>query len=305
VRVWVACPDQAAFDEFLAAMRRGGVAAPERFRPIVLDAPISPWSRDRCLVAQPDDPRAPGALLVPPRPADGPLARQNDWWIPWRLGQAGAGGCATREVRMRFDGGDFAVTEEAVFVDANLLAKNVGAGFRSRGEFLEYLEALAGRRVVALGEKVGDVPEHHIGMYLAPLGDGRVAVGDVRLAERLLRRAGRAQVLAEPGADLAPETVARFERPARLLEAAGFRVVRLPLLPLSEPRVFVTYTNFVMERRAGRGVVYLPSYGLPELDRAARETLEGEGFAVAPVDVAAVYHSRGTLGCLVNVLARR
>jgi len=53
---------------------------------------------------------------------------------------------------------------------------------------------------------------------------------------------------------------------------------------------------------ASRGV---PKLGVPDLDRAAFAVYEAEGFAVRSLDVRKVYPHHGTLGCLVNVLARR
>jgi len=305
VRVRVACPDREAFAGFLKAMKKSGVPAPERFRPLVMGAPITPWAKDRFVVQASATKGAPAVILVPPRPEETSRARRNDWWVSWYLGRRYAGRYTVRRARMLFDGGDLAASEDVVFADANLLAKNVGALFRSREEFIAYLAAETGKRVVLLGEAPGDVPEHHIGMYLAPLGRKTVAVGDAGLAAKLLREAGREGLLTELGADLSPERVARFANPARLLEEQGFRVVRLPLLPLSTPKVFVTYTNLVMERREGRGIVYLPVYGIDVLDAAARSTFEAEGFEVRPVDVSAVYACRGSLRCLVNVLARQ
>jgi len=43
---------------------------------------------------------------------------------------------------------------------------------------------------------------------------------------------------------------------------------------------------------------------VPALDAAAREVYEGLGFHVVPVSVRAIYTQHGTIGCMVNVVAR-
>ncbi len=55
----------------------------------------------------------------------------------------------------------------------------------------------------------------------------------------------------------------------------------------------------------GRRVVYLPTYGLPALDRTAVAFYEGRGYRVHPIDVSTLYQHNGSLGCLVNIVARR
>jgi len=156
--------------------------------------------------------------------------------------------------------------------------------------------------VVFLGERDGDVPRHHIMMYLAPLGGRRVLVGDVAWGLRLLD--------AEPAArgglavERDPATAARFDFAARALAAAGFEVHRAPVVVLAGAGSYVTYTNALFASEAGRPVVYLPTYALPRLDGAAAALYRRLGYEVRPVDVAAIYRQNGSLGCLVNVLAR-
>jgi hypothetical protein len=66
----------------------------------------------------------------------------------------------------------------------------------------------------------------------------------------------------------------------------------------------VTYTNALFDRDAGGPVVYLPTYDLPALDRAAVALYKLLGARVVPIDVSTVYRLNGSLGCLVNVMAR-
>jgi len=131
-----------------------------------------------------------------------------------------------------------------------------------------------------------------------PLDDRTVAVGDVHAGVALL---GDTPLLLDDLEVQAP----RFDRAAQQLAARGFAVVRTPALVLAGGGSFVTYTNALYDRRAdGTRVVYLPTYALPALDSAARRFYEAQGFEVRPIDVSSIYRLNGSLGCLVNVLAR-
>ena len=140
-------------------------------------------------------------------------------------------------------------------------------------------------------------PDHHITMYAMPLDERTVVVGDPALGRRLC--AGDVE-----DADFSAAAAAPFLRAAADLEALGFRVVRIPLAPTRLPRVYVTYTNVIMDQRGGRTTVYMPTYGLPRLDAAAARTWASLGAEVKPVPVQSIYRFRGTIGCLVNVLER-
>jgi N-dimethylarginine dimethylaminohydrolase len=139
-------------------------------------------------------------------------------------------------------------------------------------------------------------------MYMVPLDDHTIAVGD--------ERAGAALYALDPAhaplalADVETEA-RRFDRAAAELTARGFQVVRVPALVLAGAGSYVTYTNALFDRRAdGTRVVYLPTYRQPALDRAGRAFYQARGFEVRPIDVAPIYQLNGSLGCLVNVLAR-
>lgn len=67
----------------------------------------------------------------------------------------------------------------------------------------------------------------------------------------------------------------------------------------------LTYNNVLVESRAEGGRVYLPRYGWPALDNAARQTWEALGFMTRPIDgltISAMYG--GALRCAVKVLKR-
>ena len=107
---------------------------------------------------------------------------------------------------------------------------------------------------------------------------------------------------------------------ARSLEQHGYRVERIPLLfggpetnapaARSEQSMraaypMLTYNNVLIEEDVDGKRVYLPRYGWPALDDAARQAWEALGFSTRPIDgltISAMYG--GALRCAVKVLAR-
>ncbi|HTJ45704.1 MAG TPA: agmatine deiminase family protein [Kofleriaceae bacterium] len=300
VRVEVEVANARDFDRFVAQMKRARIDHLDRFHAVVVGAPaISTWSRDRFAALVDDD----GAthVLAPPMIETHFRARAGDQLAPRAMSRALDGG-DPRTAEIVFEGGDLAATPRLVFADANLIGRNVGRG--TAGDRASIEDALArhlAQRIVWLGDAVGDVPRHHIMMYMVPLDDETIAVGD--------ERAGAALYALDPAhAPIALDDVeaeaARFDRAAALLTAQGFHVVRVPALVLKGAGSYVTYTNALFDRSDRGPVVYLPTYRQPALDRAARAFYEAHGFEVRPIDVAPIYTLNGSLGCLVNVLAR-
>jgi len=291
-----AAGDFARFEQLLGA---AGTPHLERFHPVVVGAAITTWSRDRYAALVDDD--GAGSILAPPRIETPSVARAGDARSPAAISRALYG----REPHVAdivFEGGDLAATPRYVFADINLAARNVGRGDADRAAIERELHRRFGQELVWLGDEVGEVPRHHIMMYMVPLDDRTIAVGDVRAGVALLAR--------EPaGAELELDDVAvearRFDHAAQLLAARGFRVVRVPALVLRGAGSYVTYTNAVFDREGSQRVVYLPTYSLPALDAAAKTFYESQGFVVHPIDVTPIYRLNGSLGCLVNVLARR
>ena len=302
-------------------VRRGGRAALEAFlaridASPVLSArawwsstvPLGIWSKDRALVLSPEATDTRQVLLIPPRPRPGEVSRPGDWTIVPALAAALPESFEVRPLPVAFDAGDFAISAKRVLFDVNLFARNRSRGFRSPAELKDKVATLLGREVVMLGTELGDVPRHHMSMYMAPLGDGTVLVGNPEAGARLVGRDYvPGEVSPETGAplraDFSPETIQRFARAAQDLAAAGFRVVRIPTVPFDD-KTYFAYTNGVYETREGRRTAWMPSFDVPALDAAAREVYEGLGFRVVPVSVRAIYTQHGTIGCMVNVVAR-
>ena len=250
---------------------------------------ITSWMRDRLAVLGAGE-----ALLAPGMPMTGPEERARDWKVPWVLGEAL--GLPVQRARYRFDGGDLIADEERVYVASPLFARNPDL---ERAELLRMLEEDLGRPVLALDP----APDHHLGMFVTPLGGGRVAVGDPDLALELLGGEGR--VLDLDGELRLAQDLEPFRAVIAQLEEAGLDVVRLPLWPSDQPWVWLSYDNVLMETRDGRLRVWLPTYGEPTLDAGAVAIWEGLGAEVLPVDVASVFRLGGSVRCLTAPLARR
>jgi hypothetical protein len=122
------------------------------------------------------------------------------------------------------------------------------------------------------------------------------------------------------------EMIVKSREVAPLLDAValslarhGYRVDRVPLLfggPEADPTTsdngrmraaypMLTYNNVIIETDGTERRVYLPRYGWPAMDDAARDAWTALGFAVRPIDgltISAMYG--GALRCAVKVLAR-
>ena len=325
VTVSVVCPRQKAFDDLLA--RIGPTAC--RLAPVIVDHAMTTWSRDRWLALGP----SPGGrmLLLAPRGEDAAgvwPARAGDQRIAADLAAALGPGVAARTSDLYFDGGDFMADGETAFVRPAVLLRNLQHTVATREELVARLEDLLRRRVILFDE----APDHHVGMYLMPVGDRTVLVADPRLGEPLFRGAGcqpaahslgrqlHCRPVAEAprggsttaaptsdgvAADFSAATVARFDAVAEQCRAAGYRVVRIPVVPGEDGRTFLTFVNAILDQRDGCRIVYMPTFaGADALNRAAAAVWRELGYEVRPVSCDACYRHFGTLHCLVNVLRR-
>ena len=79
----------------------------------------------------------------------------------------------------------------------------------------------------------------------------------------------------------------KYDELAGMLQGRGYRVLRMPNLAgraLSSP--YMTYQNVLIENYAGVKRVYMPVYGVPATDRAARDAYRAEGFEVIEIPAA-------------------
>ena len=288
---------------------------------VEVSTPLGIWSKDRALVLG-DAGDAKGTktkttFLIPPRPRAGESGRPQDWDIVPAVAAAAPDRFETQEIPIAFDAGDFTVAGKRVLFDANLYGRNRGRGHPSAAAFKARVGALLGRDVVMLGASEGDVPKHHMSMYMAALDDKTVLVGDPAAGAKIT---GPSFMPGERGlesrellrADETAGTQARFDRAAHDLELAGFKVVRIPTVAFDD-KTYFAYTNGVYETRGGKKIAWVPAFAeqdkgddplVADLDAAARSVYEQLGYEVRPVAVRRLFTSHGTIGCVVNVLAR-
>lgn len=301
VELRVAVERRQHFDDLLRRLREEGVTGLERLRPLVVGRPITIWSRDRFVTAELG---GGPVLVVPAQTYTAASTRANDWVVPWKLAARGWTRTAAIAAPFAFDGGDFVADERRVFATAVLAGRNAGTRWADPATLLPELAARFGREPVLLGDTVEDVPNHHIGMFVTPIGDDTVVVGDPRAAAALVEAAAPGSPLAALGADLSSAMTARFVRVANELRAAGLRVVPIPLVPTRLPFVFLSYNNVLLDDRPDGRHVLVPQYGFPDADAAGRAVWESLGFVVHPIDAAGLYGNGGALRCVAAVLRR-
>jgi hypothetical protein len=137
------------------------------------------------------------------------------------------------------------------------------------------------------------------------VGDRTVVVGDPRLARELYTEAELANLPLPAGVDFSAEAQARFDAVADQCAEAGYRVVRIPLAPGKDGRMFLTPVNAILDQRDGQRTVYMPRFdGAEKINTAAAKVWFDLGFEVRAVDCTDSYRYSGSLRCLVNVLKR-
>jgi hypothetical protein len=300
--------DRNKLDAMLRRIDPSGSLA-ERTEVVEVDGPISTWSKDRALVTwRPVDGR-PALLIEPSEPRKDWVERHNDWLSVPAIARASAGRFAVRVAPFDFDAGDFIVDQGRLIVDTNLLEKNQHRGVVDAADLGRRIGLFFRMPVSVIGREFGDTPKHHLAMYMTPLDPGVALVGDPAAAKAIVGDAWLPGDLSgdsdEPlVADFASETTARFDRAARELRRAGWRVERIVNVPFDD-KTYLSYTNGVFEVRGGRRIAYVPAYGFEAIDSAARGVYERLGWEARPIRVRSVYPQHGTIGCLVNVLSRK
>jgi hypothetical protein len=295
VTVYVVAPSESAFEDVVTAA--GPVKA--ALRPIVVDHPMTAWSRDRWLALSGNN----VATLWGPRGENGAdlwPERAGDQQVVYDIAKALQPAVRVKKSSLYFDGGDFFADSENVFVMPRLLERNIQHTVKDRAELVKIFSEELKRRVVLLNE----APDHHAAMFMASVGDKTMLVGDPQLGRNYVT-AVRALELLPGGADLTAATQQVFDAVAHRSEAAGYTVVRIATLVSPDGRTFLTYVNSIMDEQKGRRIVYLPFYqGAESLNAVARQTWESVGFEVRPIDSTSTYRHFGSIHCLVNVLSR-
>jgi len=296
VAVVVVCPDAEAFEDFRS--RVGDV--PCRLVPVLTGHVMTCWSRDRWLAMAPAVPGG-RALVVSPLVENAAAIwpqREGDSRIGDDLARALPDDVISRRSVLIFDGGDFVADNETVFVTPEVARRNVGVTVASLDELRRTLAGIVKRRVVLLD----DAPPHHVGMFMMLAGERTAVVGDPSLAAALADD-GEPWPLEHP--DLSETTQCQFDAVAARCKAAGYRVVRIPVVPGRDGRTYLTYLNAILDERGGRRVVYMPVYeGAETVNAAAEAVWQRLGFHVRRIDCTNTYKHFGSLRCLVSVLRR-
>ena len=298
VTVHVVCPDRAAFVDLQT--RLGPVVC--KLSPVAAGHAMTAWSRDRWVALTP---HATGGrtMLLAPRDE----ASAETW--PQRAGDRRVAedlAAALPDVTwlrsgLHFDGGDFVADERAVFATPAVARRNIQHTVEDRKELLDLLREQLGRRVILLA----DAPNHHAGMFMMPVGHNTILVGDPRLAREAMGDQPLGEDVMPPGLDLSDATQQNFDAVARRCEAAGYRVVRIPVVPGLDGRTYLTYLNVILDERDEARIVYMPVYHhVAALNAAAGEVWRQLGYLVRPVDCSTAYKHGGSLRCLVNVVSR-
>ncbi len=142
-----------------------------------------------------------------------------------------------------------------------------------------------------------------------PIGNRTVLVGDPRLAEKLLEtfpaEAAAVTAFFPGGPDFSAASAERFADVADQCTAAGYRVIRIPVVPGSDGRTYITFVNGLQDERHSQKTIYMPSYSFAgNLNRAAKAVWTDLGYEVHEVQCDGCARNFGTLHCLVNVLRR-
>jgi len=114
VTVFVVCPSRNTYDELVAFV--GPVRC--RLQPIVVNHPMTTWSRDRWVALAPASPKGITTLLHQPEEASAEIwpARAGDEKISADIAGALPSSVFARRASFYFDGGDFLADDETVFV---------------------------------------------------------------------------------------------------------------------------------------------------------------------------------------------
>ncbi len=295
--VHIVVEEQAAFDSLREDLQRRGADHPG-LHPVVTGFPVTPWAKDRFGTLEADG--APVIATPPDRPAAGTI-RGNDGLVPEVLCRE-IDGVRCQPLPFAFEGGDLLSDGDRVYVASTMVARSQPTSAADREALLEQMAATFGKPVLPVGVDPGDVPDHHIGMFLTPLGDGVVAVADPDMGRQLYEALPAGEQTVEVETAEAPYEPFRYVLQA--MEDADLEVVRIPMLLTTSPRVYITYNNAIVETRSGQRRIYMPTYGIEELDALATAAFTDQGLDVQPVRVGNLYENTGSLRCLVGIVRR-
>ena len=304
VTVYIACPGETDLAEITGLL--GNSTGGCRIVPVFTGHTMTAWSRDRW-VALADGAGKPVTLLS----SRGELAqdvwpqREGDSHVGEDLARAFPAVFSARRSGLYFDGGDLLADGGNVFVTHAVLERNLQHTVATRDDLVAALSRELGCNSVLME----DAPDHHAGMYMMAAGPGAAGkrtmlVADPSLGKEAYAGGADNDALFADGPDFSDQTQARFDSVAAVAEKAGYRVVRIPVVP-GHGKMYMTYVNVILDRRDGKPIVYMSCYAGQERMNAQAEGLwKSLGYEVRRVDCTTVWRRGGTLHCLVNVFGR-
>ncbi|MCK6460191.1 MAG: agmatine deiminase family protein, partial [Planctomycetes bacterium] len=254
---------------------------------------VSGWARDRYVFFAKDGKEC---LFLPRRDAVAPR-RLGDLAIAKELRRIEPE-LEVIEGDLDLEGGNLLFTPDEVIAGPAAVSFNVAEG-AAEADVRTRIEDVFGRRLVIAAAADSPLAREHVDMYLAVAGPGTLLLGDPRAALEAL----------EAGEDV--RAFGRFPREKQLalaeaydgvkerLEAEGFKVSRIPILH-AEDNVILTWTNAVVETRAGKRRVYMPCYGLKRLDALGQEAWRALGWEPVPITADALIVLGGGVRCVTN-----
>lgn len=262
----------------------------------VLYEPLTMWARDGAVLCKAGDGRE---VLLLPRSfrGDGQVDPALNRRVVQGTGVAPAYLHEVVDVRrstLSFEGGDVVASRRAVLVGWESVARSMASLKMDRNGVLARFEAEFGRPVIVVEPQ----PDFHVDLGFTFLTDEIVAVADpgatLNAVEGHKELAPMVEVTREK------DVATRYDRAAVRLVEQGLRVVRLPGLcgrGLMTP--YFTYNNVLFDGNR----VYMPVYGVPVLDDAARAVYRQHGYEV--VDMASARQTTllwGALRCATGEL---
>ena len=267
-----------------------------RYEIVRVQGSVTPWARDRYIVFQRDGRTH---CLMLPAPSV-PEIQRGDAYVPDVLR---AKHPDLKIVRSEYapQGGDVIVTKRGVIVGMRSIASSAKRTGTSPRAVIRELEQVFGRRLIVVGHQGHTNLPLHVDIIMANAGKGRILLTDPRLLPPTRRDTAFEGLGAFPRNHNLQMAV-ELENVAAQLKAAGFEVSRVAGLfgvgiePGQLSPTVLTYTNVIREGRR----VFVPAYGLPELDRAAQDAWLRLGFEVVPIRARSPVINGGAVRCMTN-----
>jgi len=228
--------------------------------------------------------------------------------------------------QIRKSGRNFVRGEKLCVEIAGPVRENVDSFARTGqlwGELKRHAESLAHDLKLLSGGKEVVVPfspgspayKGDLDMVMTPLGGKLVSVANTSLAEGVAKRlSSEGFDFVKPGTGEDSLRDYRFEQEelesvARALSQRGLTVVRVPLLNRMERNGEVipwcSYNNVLVEIFGNKKRVYMPVYGIDDLDEAAAQVYAGLGFEVRKIKgLSEAAKHLGALRCSIKILER-